>query len=200
MNSEMVERFKKTDGQSPQREEIHEFASRCRSHSLASPRCCVCRDRPRWRRPSIRTVRSGSSCRCRPAAPSTCSCAGLARSSRPAPAPASWSRTALAPTRSSPPTPARAAAPDGYTFCLLTRSTVSINPEIYRKLSYDPLKDFEPVTNGFFGQQIVILNKNVPVKTLAELVEYSKKNPDKLNFASMGLGGDSASHHGVAQA
>ena len=36
----------------------------------------------------------------------------------------------------------------------------------------------------------MILNKNVPVKTLAELVEYSKKNPDKLNFASMGLGGD----------
>lgn len=85
----------------------------------------------------------------------------------------------------------KSAAPDGYTFCLLTRSTVSINPEIYRKLSYDPLTDFEAVTNGFFGQQIVILNKNVPVKTLAELVEYSKKNPDKLNFASMGLGGDS---------
>ena len=38
----------------------------------------------------------------------------------------------------------KSAAPDGYTFCLLTRSTVSINPEIYRKLSYDPLKDFEP--------------------------------------------------------
>jgi tripartite-type tricarboxylate transporter receptor subunit TctC len=37
----------------------------------------------------------------------------------------------------------------------------------------------------------VILNKNVPVKTLAELVDYSRKNPDKLNFASMGLGGDS---------
>src|SRR3954454_939050 len=78
----------------------------------------------------------------------------------------------------------KSAAPDGYTFCLLTRSTVSINPEIYRKLSYDPLKDFEVVTNGFFGQQIVIVNKNVPVKTMAELIEYSKKNPDKLNFAS----------------
>ncbi len=85
----------------------------------------------------------------------------------------------------------KSAAPDGYTFCLLTRSTISINPEIYRKLSYDPLKDFEPVTNAFFGQQIVILNKDVPVNTFKELVEYSKKNPDKLNFASMGLGGDS---------
>lgn len=85
----------------------------------------------------------------------------------------------------------KSAAPDGYTFCLLTRSTISINPEIYRKLSYDPQKDFEAVTNAFFGQQIVILNKDVPVNTFAELVDYSKKNPDKLNFASMGLGGDS---------
>ena len=84
----------------------------------------------------------------------------------------------------------KSATPDGYTFCLLTRTTVSINPEIYRKLSYEPLRDFAPVTNGFFGVQIVILNNNVPVKTLAELVAYSKQNPDKLNFASMGLGGD----------
>ncbi len=84
----------------------------------------------------------------------------------------------------------KAAAPDGYTYCLLTRSTVSVNPEIYRKLSYDPLKDFMPVTNGFFGTQIVILNRDVPVNTLPELVAYSKQHPDKLNFASMGLGGD----------
>ncbi len=84
----------------------------------------------------------------------------------------------------------KSAAPDGYTFCLLTRSTISINPEIYQKLSYDPLKDFEPVTNAFFGQQIVILNNDVPVNTFKELVEYSKKYPDKLNYASMGLGGD----------
>jgi tripartite-type tricarboxylate transporter receptor subunit TctC len=84
----------------------------------------------------------------------------------------------------------KSAAPDGYTFCLLTRSTISVNPEIYRKLSYDPLKDFVAVTNGFFGAQLVILNRNVPVSTLAELVAYSKQHPDKLNFASMGLGGD----------
>ena len=85
----------------------------------------------------------------------------------------------------------KSAPPDGYTVCILSRSTVSINPEIYRKLSYDPLVDFDPITNAFFGQQIIILNKNVPVNTFAELVDYSKQNPDKLNFASMGLGGDS---------
>jgi len=85
----------------------------------------------------------------------------------------------------------KSAPPDGYTVCILSRSTVSINPEIYRKLSYDPLVDFDPITNAFFGQQIIILNKNVPVNSFAELVDYSKQNPDKLNFASMGLGGDS---------
>jgi tripartite-type tricarboxylate transporter receptor subunit TctC len=85
----------------------------------------------------------------------------------------------------------KSAPPDGYTVCILSRSTVSINPEIYRKLSYDPLVDFDPITNAFFGQQIIILNKNVPVNNFAELVDYSKQNPDKLNFASMGLGGDS---------
>jgi tripartite-type tricarboxylate transporter receptor subunit TctC len=85
----------------------------------------------------------------------------------------------------------KSAQPDGYTICMLTRSTISINPEVYKKIPYDPLKDFEPVVNAFFGQQIVILNKSVPVNTFAELVDYSKKNPDKLNFASMGLGGDS---------
>ena len=81
--------------------------------------------------------------------------------------------------------------PDGYTVCMLTRSTISINPEIYKKLSYEPLKDFEPITNAFFGQQIVILNTAVPVKTFAEFVAYSMTNADKLNYGSFGAGGDS---------
>jgi tripartite-type tricarboxylate transporter receptor subunit TctC len=85
----------------------------------------------------------------------------------------------------------KGAAPDGYTICLLTRSTVSINPELYSKLSYEPLTDFEPITNAFFGQQIVIMHASVPAKSFAEVVEYSKKNPDKINFGSFGLGGDS---------
>src|SRR3984893_9366946 len=53
----------------------------------------------------------------------------------------------------------KAAQPDGYTVCLLTRSTISINPELYRRLSYDPLRDFEPITNVFFRQQIGVLNR-----------------------------------------
>lgn len=85
----------------------------------------------------------------------------------------------------------KGADPDGYTICLLTRSSVSINPEVYRKLSYDPLKDFEPVIQAFTGQQIVILNTSVPARSMAELVAYSKANPEKMNFGSLGTGGDS---------
>jgi tripartite-type tricarboxylate transporter receptor subunit TctC len=85
----------------------------------------------------------------------------------------------------------KAAPPDGSTICLLSRSTVSINPALYKNLSYDPLKDFEPITNIAFAQQVLILDKSVPVKDFKELVAYSKQHPDKLNFGSFGVGGDS---------
>src|SRR5882672_6131561 len=84
----------------------------------------------------------------------------------------------------------KAATPDGSTICLFSRSTVSINPTLYKNLSYDPLKDFEPITNLAFAHQVLILNKNVPVKSFQELVAYSKEHPDKLNFGSFGVGRD----------
>ena len=84
----------------------------------------------------------------------------------------------------------KAAAPDGSTICLLSRSSVSINPALYKNLSYDPIKDFEPITNLAFAHQVLILNKNVPVSDFKELVAYSKRNPEKLNFGSFGVGGD----------
>jgi len=84
----------------------------------------------------------------------------------------------------------KAAPPDGGTICLFSRSTVSINPTLYKNLSYDPIKDFEPITNLAFAHQVLILSKNVPVKDFKELVAYSKAHPDKLNFGSFGVGGD----------
>jgi tripartite-type tricarboxylate transporter receptor subunit TctC len=84
----------------------------------------------------------------------------------------------------------KAAAPDGRTICLLSSSTVSLNPTLYRNLSYNPLKDFEPITNVAFADQVLVLNNKVPVKDWKELVDYSKNNPRKLNFGSFGLGGD----------
>ncbi len=84
----------------------------------------------------------------------------------------------------------KAAPPDGSTICLLSRSSVSLNPALYKNLSYDPIKDFEPITNLAFAHQVLILNKNVPVNDFKELVAYSKANPDKVNFGSFGVGGD----------
>ena len=84
----------------------------------------------------------------------------------------------------------KSAAPDGRTICLLSSSTVSINPTLYKNLSYDPLKDFEPITNVAFADQVLIMNTKVPVKDWKELVAYSKQTPKGLNFGSFGLGGD----------
>src|SRR5215470_2082116 len=84
----------------------------------------------------------------------------------------------------------KAAPPDGSTICLLSRSSVSLNPTLYRNLSYVPIRDFEPITNLAFAHQVLILHKSVPVKDFRELVVYSKQHPDKINFGSFGVGGD----------
>jgi tripartite-type tricarboxylate transporter receptor subunit TctC len=85
----------------------------------------------------------------------------------------------------------KSAERDGYTFCLLTASTVSLNPFLYANLSYDPRTDLEPLTNVVFTQQVMIVHKSVPVSSLRELIAYAGSNPDKLNFGSFGIGGDS---------
>ena len=80
---------------------------------------------------------------------------------------------------------------DGHAFCLLTASTISLNPFLFANLSYDPQKDLEPLTNVVFTQQVMILHRSIAANTLRELVVYAKQNPDKLNFGSFGIGGDS---------
>jgi tripartite-type tricarboxylate transporter receptor subunit TctC len=83
------------------------------------------------------------------------------------------------------------ANPDAYTICMLTLTTLSLNPFLYTSLPYDPDADLKPITNVAFTRQILILNKSVPANNFAELVQYSKDNPDKLNFASFGVGSES---------
>ncbi|HZN30907.1 MAG TPA: tripartite tricarboxylate transporter substrate binding protein [Xanthobacteraceae bacterium] len=83
------------------------------------------------------------------------------------------------------------ADPDGYTFCLLTASTISLNPFLYTNLSYDPRRDLEPLTLVVATHQVVILHKSIPASTMRELIAYAKANPNKLNFGSFGIGGDS---------
>ena len=76
------------------------------------------------------------------------------------------------------------AAPDGYTLLMATNSTHSANPHLFKKLDYDPVKDFAPVARLGSYVFILVVNKDVPAKTLPELVAYAKANPGKLTFAS----------------
>ena len=84
----------------------------------------------------------------------------------------------------------KSAAADGHTVCLLAMPTMALNPLLKKSLSYHPESDFEPVTMIAYVDHVVIMNKSLPVNTLQELVAYSKANPDKLSYASNGVGGD----------
>ena len=84
-----------------------------------------------------------------------------------------------------------AASADGYTILAVSPSHV-INPALYAKKTYDPLKSFETITVMANTHQVIVAHPSVPVKTLRELIDYSKKNPGTLNYGSAGTG--SATH------
>jgi len=79
-------------------------------------------------------------------------------------------------------------APDGYTFVLGTVSSHAIAPSVYKKMPYDPVADFAPVSLVALTPYFITVNPLVPARTLAELIAYAKANPDKLNFGSSGNG------------
>lgn len=80
------------------------------------------------------------------------------------------------------------AAPDGYTLLLSDITTFAINPHVYRKLPYDPLVDFAPVTTICRLTPVVAVNAEVPAKTLPEFLELARKTPGKLSYGSFGNG------------
>jgi tripartite-type tricarboxylate transporter receptor subunit TctC len=80
------------------------------------------------------------------------------------------------------------APPDGYTLLIGTVSTHAINPSLYAKLPFDVERDFEPVSLLVRLPNLLIVNKDVPAKTVPELVDYLKANPGKVNFGSSGNG------------
>jgi tripartite-type tricarboxylate transporter receptor subunit TctC len=77
------------------------------------------------------------------------------------------------------------AAPDGYTLLFTASSTIVLTPQL-RKLSFDPEKRLVPITNVGTGTQMIAIRKDLPVKTLPELLAYAKSNPGKLNFVVAG--------------
>lgn len=72
---------------------------------------------------------------------------------------------------------------DGYTLLMGTNTTNAANPALFKKLSYDPEKDFAPIMRCVTGVNALVVNNDVPVKSVAELVDYAKKYPGKLNYA-----------------
>jgi tripartite-type tricarboxylate transporter receptor subunit TctC len=79
------------------------------------------------------------------------------------------------------------AANDGYTF-LMTASTLSLNSVLYKKISYDPIKDFAPITLAAKAPNVLIVNPSVPAKTLPEFIALAKSQPGKLTYGTPGIG------------
>jgi tripartite-type tricarboxylate transporter receptor subunit TctC len=79
-------------------------------------------------------------------------------------------------------------AADGYTLTIGTTSNHAIAVSLYKKLPYDPVQDFAPITMLAVSQNVVVVNNDVPANSLKELVAYAKANPGKLNFGSSGNG------------
>ena len=80
------------------------------------------------------------------------------------------------------------AAPDGYTLFFPSGSVVTANQHIYAKLSYNPEKDFVPVTNCVSGPQVLVVPANSPYKTVKEVIDAAKAQPGKLTFGHAGIG------------
>jgi tripartite-type tricarboxylate transporter receptor subunit TctC len=84
------------------------------------------------------------------------------------------------------------AIPDGYTILFGTNGTLGTGPAMYAKLSYNPQRDLAPVGLLHTLPQLLIVNPSVPAKNLTELIDYARRNPGTLSFASSGVG--AASH------
>ncbi len=80
------------------------------------------------------------------------------------------------------------ALPDGYVFCVCSVGAVSIAP-FAQKVGYDPIEDLAPIGIVSSIPQVVIVRKDLPVKTMNDFVSYVKANPGRLNYGSSGVGG-----------
>jgi tripartite-type tricarboxylate transporter receptor subunit TctC len=80
------------------------------------------------------------------------------------------------------------AQPDGYTLLVASNSSLGINPGLYKTLQYDVWRDFAPVTRGVIAPMVIVANPDAKVKTLAELIERGKREPEKLFYGTAGTG------------
>ncbi len=82
----------------------------------------------------------------------------------------------------------RRSAPDGYTLCVFTTSTLTFNPVLIENLPYDPERDFAPIGLIASSSNVVLVNPSVPVHSIGELIALGKQQDGKLTFASTGTG------------
>jgi tripartite-type tricarboxylate transporter receptor subunit TctC len=78
--------------------------------------------------------------------------------------------------------------PDGYTVCLFDRAQMSMMPHLYKKLPYDPAKDFQPVTNVAYLVSVLATNAAVPADSMREFLALAEAKRGALNFGSLGVG------------
>jgi tripartite-type tricarboxylate transporter receptor subunit TctC len=77
-------------------------------------------------------------------------------------------------------------ASDGYTLLLTNDGPITINPNLYKKMPYDPKKELVPITQVVEAPFVLVVNANVPAKTVAEFIALAKASPGKINYASGG--------------
>ena len=77
---------------------------------------------------------------------------------------------------------------DGHTLFLGSVSSLAMNVGMFKKLPYDPVKDFSPVSVAFYTPLFLMVNPQVPANSVGELIAYARSNPRALNFASVGVG------------
>ena len=86
-------------------------------------------------------------------------------------------------------------APDGYTLFMAVDSNLVVNPTLYSNLTYDPFRDFTPISVIAKLHMVLVANPKVEASNVRDLIAYAKANPNKLNYASLGTG--SAMHLGM---
>jgi tripartite-type tricarboxylate transporter receptor subunit TctC len=79
-------------------------------------------------------------------------------------------------------------APDGYTLLISSTGMQVITPQIFKKLNYDPVKSFAPLSLFAVTQNILVINPTLPINSVKELIAYAKANPGKLNMSNAGAG------------
>jgi tripartite-type tricarboxylate transporter receptor subunit TctC len=79
--------------------------------------------------------------------------------------------------------------PDGYNYLLASDAVFSLNPYLYSKLPYDPVKDFAPVSRLVTANLMLVVRPDFPANNVRELIDYARQNPGKMNYGSVGAGG-----------